>query len=89
MTEHRIESTDTGLAIHLTGFGDRQAQLLESFGECQAGHCSCPTDEYEKVAEMTVDAANDRIDIRLQPKPGTQLDQTEIEACLSYVEGAS
>lgn len=49
------------MSIRVTDMADRQAKLLEAFAECQAGHCTCPTDEYQKVAGMDVRSAADEI----------------------------
>jgi len=84
MAEYRVSATGTTVAIQITGVGERQDELLQALGECQEGRCSCPTDEYEKVAAMEVQPGQDRIDIRLGAKPGTSLDTSEIEACLDY-----
>ncbi len=81
---YRIDATDTGLAIGLTGVTGRQERLLTAFDECQQGRCSCPTDEYEKVASMEVRAVDDRIDIQLTSKPGTRFDDAGIAACLDH-----
>ena len=87
MTDYRIDATGATLAIQITGVGERQDELLQAFGECAEGRCSCPTDEYEKLASMDVQPGEDRIDIRLEAKPGTSLDASEIEACLDYTVG--
>lgn len=84
MTEYKISATGTTVAIEITGVGDRQDELLQAFGECAEGRCSCPTDEYEKLAAMDVQPGQDRIDIHLEAKPGTSLDTSEIGACLDY-----
>ena len=84
MTTYRIDATDAQVVIDITDVGDRQFELLQAFGECQEGRCSCPTDEYEKVASMVVRPTPDQIDIRLEPKPGMRLDTSEIAACLDY-----
>jgi hypothetical protein len=84
MTDYKINATGATVAIQITGVGERQDELLQAFGECAEGRCSCPTDEYEKVAAMDVQPGQDRIDINLEAKPGTTLDTSEIEACLDY-----
>ena len=84
MTKYTISATGPSVSIELTEVAGRQAELLEAFGKCQEGRCSCPTDEYLKVATMEVQPTEDRIGIRLQAKPGTSLDKTEIAACLDY-----
>ncbi len=89
MTNYTINTDDASVAIEITGVAGRQAELLAAFGECQEGRCSCPTNEYEKVAAMEVEPAEDTIAIRLQAKPGTSLDAAEIAACLDYTVGKS
>jgi hypothetical protein len=58
--------------------------LLDAFGECRAGRCSCPTDEYEKLAGMDVRVDQDRITLRLEAKPEEALDPSAIAACLDH-----
>ena len=84
MTDYKIDATGATVAIQITGTGEKQGELLQAFGECAEGRCSCPTDEYEKLAAMDVQPGEDRIDIRIEAKPGTSLDTSEIEACLDY-----
>ena len=84
MTSYRITPRDAGVMIELTEVGDRKQHLLAAFGECQAGECSCPTTEYEKVAEMDVQPSDDAITLALRAKPGVQLDTEQIAACLNY-----
>lgn len=87
MTKYTISANGSAVAIELTDVAGRQAELLEAFGKCRESRCSCPTDEYLKVATMEVQPTEDRIAIRLQAKPGTSLDTTEIAACLDYTVG--
>lgn len=87
MTDYTIDSDGDSVAIEITGVAGHQEELLEAFGQCQQGQCSCPTDEYEKVASMDVEPAGDRIAIRLAAKPGTTLDTAGIAACLDYTVG--
>ena len=89
MTKYTINADGSTVAIELSEVAGRQAELLDAFGECQEGRCSCPTDEYLKVATMEVQPAEDRIAIKLQAKPGTVLDTAEIAACLDYSVGKS
>ena len=84
MTRYEITPADAGLAIQITGVGDKRGGLLTAFGECQQGQCSCPTDEYQKVEAMEVTQSDDAISIRLRAKPGTEFDTLEIAACLDY-----
>jgi hypothetical protein len=70
--------------IEVTEVAGVQDKLLEAFGECQAGRCSCPTDEYQKLASMEVEQETDTIRLRLHAKPGERFDTSEIAACLDY-----
>ena len=89
MTDYTISRDGASVEVEITGVAGRQEELLEAFGECQEGRCSCPTNEYEKVASMEVQPTGDRIAIRLEAKPGTSLDASEIAACLDHTVGRS
>ncbi len=84
MTRYRIQEEESAISIEVAEVGGRQEQLLEAFGECQAAQCSCPTNEYQKLASMQVEQTSDAIRIRLETKPGEKLDNSEISACLDY-----
>jgi hypothetical protein len=84
MARYRVQEKESTVSIEVTEAAGQQDQLLEAFGECQAGHCSCPTDEYQKLAAMHVEQSGDVIHVRLEAKPGEKLDTTEIAACLDY-----
>ena len=84
MTRYKITEQTNGVAIDLTEVDDQEQNLLAAFDECRQGNCSCPTDEYEKVATMDVRASGVAINIRLQAKPGNTLDTTELAACLEH-----
>ena len=88
MARYRIDEDETAVSIELTDLaGRRREDLMEAFGECQEGRCTCPTEEYRKVASMDVEAEEDRIAIRLSSKPGERLDSSEIDACLNHTVG--
>ena len=84
VARYRIDDKDAAVSIEVTDAAGQQHQLLEAFGECQAGRCSCPTDEYHKLALMNVQQDGDVIRIRLEPRAGQVLDTTQIAACLDY-----
>jgi hypothetical protein len=83
-TAYRIREDEFGLSIEVEGVGSKQAQLMQTFGECKEGQCSCPTDEYTKVASMDVKQEGDSIRLRLEAKAGETFDASEIAACLDY-----
>lgn len=84
MARYRIDEKDSTISIEVAEVGGHQDQLMQAFGECQSGQCSCPTDEYEKLASMEVEQVEDLIRLRLEPKPGEKFDTSEIAACLEY-----
>ena len=45
--------------------------------------------DQELVASTDVQSHDDRIDIRLEPKPGEDLDTSEIAACLDHTVDTS
>ena len=84
MARYRIDDVDASVAIEVTDVAGEEQQLLEALGECQAGRCSCPTGEYQKLASMEVQQTGDVVRIRLEPKAGQVLDTGQIAACLDY-----
>lgn len=84
MARYRIEEDTSAVSIDLSEVSGQQGQLLEAFSECQEGHCSCPTAEYEKLASIDVQRTGDDIRLRLEAKPGETIDTSQIAACLDY-----
>lgn len=84
MARYRIDEGESTVSVEVAEVDGHQDQLMKAFGECQAGECSCPTNEYEKLASMEVEQGEDLIRLRLEPKPGEKLDTSEIAACLNY-----
>lgn len=82
MARYKIDQQASHVAIEVTDVAGHEAQLLEAFSECQAGRCSCPTDEYQKLAHMEVEEGPGTVRLRLEPKPGETFDTAEIDACL-------
>ncbi len=84
MARYRIQEADASISIEVTEVGGHENELMQAFGECQAGRCSCPTEEYAKLASMEVQERPDGISLRLEAKEGTKLNASEIAACLDY-----
>lgn len=84
MTRYRINTIASAATIELTEVGAEAPRLLEAFQDCAEGRCSCPTDEYEKVASMQVETDDDGIDIKLASKPGSEFDTSQIANCLDH-----
>ena len=84
MTQYRIEEVESGVAVEATDVGGNAAKLLQAIGDFEAGHCSCPTDEYRKLASLDIDYSGRGISLRLEAKPGETFDTSEIAACLDH-----
>ena len=82
MGRYRIKQSGSAVSIELTEVAGEQDRLLGAFAACQAGRCSCPTDEYQKLAGIAIRQAADEIRLELEPKPGEKFDLSEIAACL-------
>jgi len=79
-----IKTKPQGLEIKVEGLGEKQQEVLESFQECAAGKCSCPTNQYEKLEAIEVSPSADSVSIELKAKPGETVSQSDIERCLEY-----
>ncbi len=84
--EAKIKTTDDGIQIDVTDLEGKKDQLLEAFQECSEGRCTCPTQEYQKVASLNVTGSDDTIQLSILAKPGEQIDTAEIEKCLEHTE---
>jgi hypothetical protein len=85
MVRYRIEQpAESTVAIELTEIGGQQDRLLAVFAACQAGECSCPTNEYRKLDSMSIEQREDDITLRLEPEEGESFDLSQIAACLDY-----
>jgi len=82
--KYRIDENETGIDISVTDAQDDKQELLEAFRECQEGRCSCPTEEYKKLASLEVAQDEAGIQLRLRSKDGKVIDKSEIEKCLAY-----
>ncbi len=84
--EAKITKTENGIEIDVTDLQGQDAQLLEAFQECSEGRCTCPTEEYKKVAAMTVTNEDDEIQLSIKAKDDETIDTAEIEKCLDYTK---
>ena len=81
---YEISEQGTAVEIRVHDVGDQEPELLPSFQECQSGSCGCPTDQYDKLAKMDVDAADGDVTLRMEPRPGERLDTEQLRVCLDY-----
>ncbi len=70
----------------MTDLEGKKAELLEAFQECSEGRCTCPTEEYQKVAALEVTEGDDEIQLSIKAKEDEQIDTAEIEKCLDYTK---
>lgn len=82
--KHVIETTPSGLHITATVGADRQAALLEAFGQCAAGTCSCPSTQYGKLQAIEVQAGEGSVSVELTAREGERLDPEDIARCLDH-----
>ena len=81
-----IKSNSEGLTIEVSDISGQQQQLLAGFKACQEGRCSCPTNEYEKLESLNIEAVSGNIRLTLKAKSGQVLDGSEVQKCLDHTE---
>lgn len=81
-----VRSNPEGLIIEVSEISGQQGQLLAEFRACQEGRCSCPTNEYEKLDSLNIEAASGKVRLSLKAKSGHVLDGSEIQKCLDHAE---
>ena len=80
----KIDENKNGIDISVDDVKNDRQKLLEAFRECQEGRCSCPTEEYKKLASLEVEQSAEGIQLRLKSRDGESIDKSEIERCLDY-----
>ncbi len=81
---YTVEQDREVVEIQVEGVGDRVPALMKSFQECQSGHCSCPTDQYDRLADLEVSRSGDALRLRLTAFDGQRFDMDELESCLDH-----
>jgi hypothetical protein len=82
--KYKIDEKETGIDISVSDAKNDKQKLLDAFRECQEGRCSCPTDEYRKLASLEVAQDESGIQLHLKSKDGEVINKSEIEKCLAY-----
>lgn len=82
--KYALDQTGDGLRVRATIPPDQQAKLLEEFGKCAAGTCSCPSTQYDKLASIDVKQTGDGVSVDLKPKSGESIDRDDIARCLDH-----
>ena len=81
-----VKSSSEGLTIEVSDISGQQEQLLAEFQACQEGRCSCPTNEYEKLDSLSIEAVSGEIRLSLKAKSGQVTDGREIQTCLDHTK---
>ena len=55
--------------------------MVEAFGQCADGVCDCPAGEFDTLASVQVISDEEGMVIRLRPKPGESLTDSEVDVC--------
>ena len=82
----KITKNKDGIDINITELNGKKEKLLEAFQECSDGHCTCPTQEYEKVETINVVGTDKVIQLSIKSKDNTVINTKEIEKCLDYTK---
>lgn len=79
-----VSPTTTGLKVDAEVTPEHQSRLLEEFGKCAAGTCSCPSTQYGKLSNINVTQTNNGVSVELTAKMGETIDQNDIHRCLEH-----
>ncbi len=82
----KIANNQNRLEINVSDAAGHERQLLDAFEACREGRCSCPSTEYTKVEAIEIEQAAGEVHLKLTPKAGAEIDQSEIERCLQFTE---
>ena len=80
---YEIAEHGSDVEIHVRQTGEHGPELLASLEDCQQGRCGCPSDQYDRLEDMTVDATPDELTIQLHPRAG-EVDTSQLQTCLDY-----
>ena len=82
--KYSVDQTSDGLRVNAAVPAEQQAKLLEEFGKCAAGTCSCPSAQYDKLASIDVKQTADGVSVDLKAKAGEVIDGEDIKRCLDF-----
>jgi hypothetical protein len=82
--KYEISEQGTTAEIRVQDAGNQRSSLLQALGECRSGSCGCPSDQYERLANLDVDATDHNVTLRLEPRPGQRLDPEQLCECLDH-----
>jgi hypothetical protein len=81
---YEIAEHGSDVEIHVCQTGEHAPELLASLDDCQQGRCGCPSDQYDRLEDVTVHATPDELTIQLHPRAGERLDAGQLQTCLDY-----
>jgi len=82
--KYTVEQDREVVEIQVEGVGDRAPALMKSFQECQSGDCACPTDQYDRLADLEVSQSGDALRLTLTAFDGQRFDVGDLESCLEH-----
>lgn len=82
--KYHVDQTVDGLKIEASVAPEQQAKLLEEFGKCASGTCSCPSTQYDKLASINVSHGANGVSVELKAKSGENIDVEDIKRCLDH-----
>lgn len=85
--KYSVDQNGDGLRVNAAVPAEQQVKLLEEFGKCAAGTCSCPSTQYEKLASIDVKQTADGVSVDLKAKLGEVIDGDDIKKCLDFTAG--
>ena len=82
--KYHVDRTLEGLTIQASVAPGQQARLLEEFGKCASGACSCPSTQYEKLEAINISQGTTGVSVELKAKSGEDIDVEDIKRCLDH-----
>ncbi len=83
----KVLSQTNGVELQIAATATETGSILQALQACQTGRCTCPTQAYDKVASIHIEASNEGIQLSVRTKEGEQLDPAEVERCLAHSVG--
>ena len=81
--KYEVHKTKEGVTIQAAAVGEQQMALLEEFGKCANGTCSCQSTEYEKLSSINVKQSESGVTVELTAKDGEVIDTDAVNHCLT------
>ena len=81
--KYEVHKTKEGVTIQAEAVGEQQMALLEEFGKCANGTCSCQSTEYKKIASLKTELSESGVTVKLTAKEGEVIDTDAVNHCLT------